>query len=322
MSSKLISIVVVCYQDAGSILVLLQRLTKIMADITPYEIIYVNDHSPDDSEKILIAQAKHLPQLTVISHARNFGAQAAFDTGMRQARGDAVILMDGDLQDPPELLSDFIRLWKQGYDIVYGIRAKRSENWFRRLGYKLFYLILEKIAYVPIVLDAGDFSLMDRVVVDVILDCPEKMRFIRGLRGFVGFKHTGVSYNRSPRFAGDTTQSLFDYFLFAYQSLVSFSLVPLRAITLTAFILCFTFLVVAGFYLAGFLSKGHFLDTNEITLVLVLGLAAINMLALGIMGEYLGHIFIETKKRPAQVISLLLNDHRSQPLDWCGRIKK
>jgi len=284
-------------------------------------VIYVNDNSPDNAEKVLLEQAAANPWLTVISHARNFGAQVAFTTGMLQAAGDAVVIMDGDLQDPPELIEDFVKLWLAGNDVVYGIRATRHEGIIRDIGYKLFYKIFKKIAYIPIPLDAGEFSLMDRVVVDVINRCPERDRLIRGLRSFAGFKQIGVPFERPRRHSGESTQSLLDYFLWAYQSFVSFSLAPLRLITILSFFIMGVLLFLLLFYFTAFF---FFADSNipkgYMTLLsLTLGLGAVIMFSLGIIGEYMGRMFLEIKNRPQQVVSMLVNDHRDKPGPWLGR---
>lgn len=323
ITDKYISVVVVCYRDEGSVVELLRRLTATMENITPnWEVIYVNDHSPDNAEQVLLAQAAINPRLTVISHARNFGAQVAFTTGMMQARGDAVIIMDGDLQDPPELIAEFVTLWLQGHDVVYGIRAKRHEGLIRNMGYKLFYRIFQRIAYLPIALDAGEFSLMDRVVVDVILQCPERDRLIRGLRAYAGFRQTGVPFERPQRYAGESTQSFLDYVLWAYKSFTSFSLAPLRFITIMGFMITAFLLLLLIYYFVIYLSGGDAPKGYMTMLSIVLGLGAVIMFSLGIIGEYLGRLFIEMKQRPQPVISLLINDHRAETRPWLGRTSK
>lgn len=319
LTEKFISIVVTCYRDEGSILELLRRLEKTMARITPnWEVIYVNDASPDNAEAVLLEQARQNPRLTVISHARNFGAQVAFTTGMLQAGGDAVVIMDGDLQDPPEIIESFVSQWLEGYQVVYGIRAKRHEGLFRNIGYKVFYRLLKKIAYFDIPLDAGEFSLMDRVVVEVILACPENDRLIRGLRAYAGFRQTGIKFERPPRYAGESTQSFFQYLMWVYKSFTSFSLVPLRLITVFGFsifgLTLALFLLYFGSFLLGYKGPSGFM-----TLVgLFLALGGMIMLSLGVIGEYLARLFLEIKNRPQPVVRTLVNDHRLMPRNWLG----
>lgn len=320
ITDKYISVVVACYRDEGSVEELLRRLTATMEKVTPnWEVIYVNDDSPDNAESILLKQAESNPRLTVISHARNFGAQAAFTTGMMQASGDAVIIMDGDLQDPPELIEEFVKKWQMGNEVVYGIRGKRHENFVRNIAYKLFYRLFRKISYLPIPLDAGEFSLMDRVVVDVVINCPEYDRLIRGLRAYAGFKQTGIRFERPKRFAGESTQSFFDYLMWAYKSFTSFSLAPLRFITVSAFSISFVLMVMVIFYIVAFIRNPDTPKGYMTLLLLTISIGATIMMSLGVIGEYLGRLFLEIKNRPHRVIRCLKNDHREQPRDWLGR---
>ncbi len=319
LTDKFISIVVVCYRDEGSVHELLKRLNKTMEKITPnWEVIYVNDDSPDRAEDVLLKEAETNKRLTVISHARNFGAQVAFTTGMRQAKGDAVVIMDGDLQDPPELIEEFVKKWLEGNKVVYGIRGKRHETLVRNVGYKLFYKIFKKISYISIPLDAGEFSLMDRVVVNVTLACPENDRLIRGLRAYAGFKQTGIEFERPQRFAGTSNRSILAYFMWAYKSFVSYSFFPLRIITMIAFFMFIaTVLLLIAHLIVYFIGKET--PKGYMTLLtLTLGIGSINMFSLGVIGEYLGRLFVEIKNRPQPIIRTLVNDHREQPRQWLG----
>jgi dolichol-phosphate mannosyltransferase len=318
LTDKKISVVVVCYRDSGSIRELFRRLKEALLRITPhYEIVYVNDASPDDSEEVLRDLAKKEPNLTVLTHARNFGAQIAFTSGMYQAEGDAVVIMDGDLQDPPELIVDFAKKWIEGFEVVYGIRAKRAEVWWRRLGYKAFYRLMNKFASFDIPLDAGEFSLMDRKVVDVILACKERNRLIRGLRAYAGFRQTGIPFARPPRFSGETTQSFVHYVNWALKGVISFSDKPLKLISLLSF--CITLL--AGFGIVFYLISFFFGPTPSgfMTLLMsILFLGAVQLLSLSIIAEYLAQIFEEIKMRPINIIKTILNDRRKTPREWMG----
>jgi polyisoprenyl-phosphate glycosyltransferase len=323
LTEKTISIVVTCYHDEGSVQELLRRLEQTMSEITPnWEVIYVNDASPDNAEAVLMEAAKTNPRLTVMSHSRNFGAQVAFTTGMLQARGDAVVIMDGDLQDPPELIKNFVELWLQGTDVVYGIRAKRHEGMLRNTGYKLFYQIFKKIAYINIPLDAGEFSLIDRVVVDIILASPESDRLIRGLRAYAGFRQIGVSFERPKRHWGQSTQSLLSYMMWAYKSFTSYSLAPLRLITIMSFVMFALFLLLGAIHFIAFLSGASTPHGYMTILGLILLVGATTMFSLGIIGEYLGRLFIEIKGRPQPILSALVNDQRPVPRNWHGRTGK
>lgn len=320
LTDRMISVVVACYRDEGSVVELLRRLRITMDKITPHwEVIYVNDDSPDNAESVLLEEAKQEPRLTVISHARNFGAQIAFRTGMLQASGDAVVIADGDLQDPPELIEEFVRRWVEGHDVVYGIRAKRHEGMVRNLGYKLFYRLLARISYLDIPLDAGEFSLMDRAVVDVILSCEECDLLIRGLRAHAGFKQVGVPFERPKRFAGESTQGLFDYFVWAVKSFTSYSLFPLRLISLGAFVMSgLTILLWLSYF--SLYALGYRGPRGYMTVVsLILGLGSVTLLSLGVIGEYLGRLFLEVKQRAQPVLRTLVNDHRPVPRPWLGR---
>ena len=265
LTDKKISVVVVCYRDAGSIQELYRKVKEVLEKITPhYEIIYVNDASPDNAEEILCALAQTEPSLTVITHSRNFGAQVAFTSGLSQSDGDATVIMDGDMQDPPELIYDFVQKWLEGYSVVYGIRAKRQESWWRQIGYKVFYRLFRKIASFDVPLDAGEFSLMDRKVVDVILACRERNRLIRGLRAYAGFRQIGIPFVRPRRFSGESTQGFIDYINWAIKGLISFSVKPLKFISVLSFIvtLLTVFAMVHLFYAVSVRHRPHgFHDT-------------------------------------------------------------
>ena len=210
LTNKKISVVVVCYKDEFNIEALYYRLKKVLEDLTPdYEIIYVNDASPDKSELILRNLASKDSKLIVINHSRNFGAQAAFTSGMIQSSGDAVVLMDGDLQDPPELIPEFVKKWQNRYKVVYGTRKNREASMgrFKEWLYHQFYIYFNKLSYVKMPLDAGEFSLIDRVVVDHMNSLPERDRFIRGLRAWVGYSSVGIPYVRPERYDGKKSVS-------------------------------------------------------------------------------------------------------------------
>lgn len=320
LTDKRISVVVTCYRDEGSVEELLRRLHAAMAEVSnDWEVIYVNDASPDNAEEALLAASSRYPRLTVISHARNFGAQVAFTTGMQQASGDAVVIMDGDLQDPPELIPRFVEQWLAGHEVVYGIRAERNEGVVRNLGYKLFYRLFQHLAYIAIPLDAGEFSLMDRSVVDVILACDERDRLIRGLRAYAGFRQVGIPFVRPTRFSGESTQSLLDYIMWTYKSITSFSLAPLRFISVFSFIITGILMALVFFYLVSFLISNAVPQGITTLILLILGCSSVIMLSLGILAEYLGRLFLEVKGRPQPVVRLVLNDQRPEPYPWLGR---
>ncbi|MSU73889.1 glycosyltransferase [Candidatus Kaiserbacteria bacterium] len=318
LTKKLVSAVVVCYGDEDNIRALYERLAKALAGITPHwEVIYVNDASPDSSEAILQELAAQDSHLTVINHSRNFGAQAAFTSGMIQAKGDAVVLMDGDLQDPPELIAEFVQMWLTGCQVVYGIRRKREQSMgkIKEWMYHQFYVWFDKTAYISVPRDAGEFSLMDRVVVDHMNAMPERDRFLRGLRAWVGYKSCGIPYTRPERYDGRqsvSTKGLVSAFRWARKAIFSFSYKPLEWVTYLA-VLATSFAVVgiivygAFFFISG-APKGF-----STVYVLILFFAAIQLLTLAIMGEYIGRIFEEVKGRPRYIIRDIVNDHRLPP---------
>lgn len=313
LTDKKISVVVICYNDAPAVPIMYERLTKTLKKITPdYEIIYVNDCSPDNAEEVLRELAAKDPLVTVINHSRNFSSQNAFISGMTQSLGEAVAILDGDLQDPPEMIEDFVKKWLEGYDVIYGIRVKREASKLMQLAYKLFYWFFRKLSYIKVPLDAGDFSLMDRKVVDAVIAMPEKDIFLRGLRAWAGFKQTGIEYVRPERMFGRTTNSLVKNIRWAKKGIFSFSYSPLEWISyLAAIIVVVSFLAII-FYLASyifsFLPRGSRGIQTIITLVLFLG--GIQLLALSIIGEYLAKIFEETKRRPKYIVKEILNDHK------------
>ena len=311
LTDKMISVVVPCYRDEGNIRELIHRLTQTLEKITSkYEIIYINDASPDNSEAILVEIASLNPNVTVINHSRNFGLMSVFTTGMRQARGDAVILMDGDLQDPPELISDFVKKWAEGFFVVYGIRISRDESFLRKLGYMLFYNFWARISDIHIPKYSGEFSLMDRKVVDIILSLPERERFIRGLRAWVGFPQTGIEYHRPERFAGNTTQTMRSYFNWAIHATTSFSSFPLRMISFIAVAFSFVLVAFLVYNLVFFIFGGRAFQGFFTQFGLMLLIGTVNLICIAIIAEYLNVIFMEIKNRPTSIIRSILNDHK------------
>lgn len=304
-TDKSLSVVIACYRDAGSVREFYRRLAEILPAITPnWEIIYVNDASPDNAEEILRELAATDPRLVIVNHTRNFGSQNAFLSGMRVSRGDAVILMDGDLQDPPRLIGELVDKWLSGAHIVYGVRVKREETLFRQYAYKVFYRLFQRMASVKVPLDAGDFGLLDRRVVDVLLsEFPEKVVYLRGLRAYTGFKSAGVEYVRERRFDGVSTNSLMGNLRWARLAIFSFSEKPLEYISYLAFASVAASATAAVFYLAAYLIKGASAPSGFMTLLLaVLFLGSIQLVCFAILATYLGHMYEEVKRRPRFIV--------------------
>jgi dolichol-phosphate mannosyltransferase len=301
---KKISAIIACYKDEKAIPIMHDRLTKVFQKLkVNYEIIFVNDGSPDRTEDILRTIIKKDSHTIAINHSRNFSSQMAFTSGMDIARGDAVVFLDGDLQDPPEVIEKFFKKWLEGYDVVYGVRTKREAPALMQLAYKLFYRIFHKMSYISIPLDAGDFSLIDRKVVEVLKTFPERDRFLRGLRAWVGFKQTGVSYTRPERMFGKTNNNLLKNFNWATKGVFSFSYVPLQMMTILSLV------VFAISFLAMILQIGLRIvlpdsapkGTTTI-LIAVLFIGSIQLLGISVLGEYIGKIFEEVKQRPKFIV--------------------
>lgn len=313
LTKKKISIIPIAYRDEGNIRELYKRVTQVMKEISPnYEIVYVNDSSPDNSEQILRELASTDKKLTVIIHSRNFGAQNAFTAGMRYATGDAVVIMDGDLQDPPELIKDLVKKWLEGFEVVYGVRRKREKSmgvvW--EAFYHWFYLLFNKLSYVKVPVDAGDFSLMDRVVVDHINLLPEKDRFIRGLRAWVGFKQVGLNYTRPERFSGISTNSFFKNLQWVRKAIFSFSYAPLEWVFNITMISVLVSLLAIVFYIGLYFFIPDAPKGFLTLLIVSLFIGSIQLVVLSIICEYLRRIFEEVKSRPVSITKEIINNHK------------
>ncbi|HEY0842854.1 NAD-dependent epimerase/dehydratase family protein [Methylotenera sp.] len=311
-----VSAIVACYKDAQAIPVMHKRLTDTFNKLKiDYEIIFVNDGSPDDSASVIEELSANDPHVVGITHSRNFGSQMAFRSGMELSTKDSVVLLDGDLQDPPELIEDFYAQWERGFEVVYGRRVKRNMAWHWGLMYKLFYRIFAMFSYIKIPLDAGDFSLMDKRVVRWLLNCPERDLFLRGLRAYVGFKQTGVDYVRPERVFGVTTNSFIKNIDWAKKGIFSFSNTPLTILTtvgvVTLALSTLTAIVVAGLrlFVPDIAPRGI---TTLLITVLMFG--SFNIFAVGLVGEYVAKIMSEVKRRPRLIRSALIRNGESTSL--------
>lgn len=311
-----VSAVVACYRDAPAVPEMYRRLTEVFRKIgIDHEIIFVNDASPDDADRVLAEIAARDRKVTVVRHARNFGSQSAFTSGMRIATGDAVVLLDGDLQDPPELIEDFVAKWRDGFKVVYGRRTARRAPILMQLAYKAFYRLFRAASYIPIPLDAGDFSLLDRQVVDSLNMLPENNRFVRGLRAWVGFEQVGVPYVRLERPFGRTTNSLLRNIAWARKAIFSYSYAPLELITVLAIVTVLGSLVAAIVEIAVRIFVPSIVPSGFTTvIVLILFVGGIQLLCLSVIGSYLAHIYDEVKRRPPYIVDKILNP----PLDRGG----
>lgn len=304
-----LSAVIACYRDAPAVPHMYERLRKVFLELrVDYEIIFVNDGSPDDAREVLAELAARDRDVVVINHSRPFGSQSAFTSGMRISTGDAVVLLDGDLQDPPEVIPKFVEQWKAGYQIVYGERSQREATLTARVFARLFYRVFRRLSYVSIPLDAGDFSLLDRRVVDELNALPESHRFIRGLRAWVGFRQVGVPYYRPERMFGTSTNNIVRNIGWARRGIVSFSYLPLDAIAWLA-------MAIVGVSAIGIIGQVmlRIVDpslaprgfTSLISIILFMG--GVQLLCMSIIGAYLAQMFEEIKRRPPFIVDSVLN---------------
>lgn len=300
-----LSVVVPCLNEQEVICNTHRRLTAALeqAPLT-FEIIYVDDGSTDATPELLREIQMRDPRVRIVRFSRNFGHQIAITAGLEHASGNAVAIIDADLQDPPEVILEFLQKWMDGYDVVYGVRSERQgETAFKLWTAKVFYRFISKLSETPIPLDTGDFRLMDRRVVEALLSMPERDRFVRGMVAWLGFSQIAVSYRRAARSAGTTKFSLFKMLRFATDGIVSFSISPLRMATWIGF--AASGLAIAGIVLA--LLDQWFGVTGLVkgwtsTFIAVLFIGGVQLICLGIIGEYVGRVYGESKRRPLYVV--------------------
>ncbi len=314
MKNKIkISAIIACYKDEPAIPIMYEKLTKVFKSLkVGYELIFVNDGSPDNTETILRKLTNKDKHVIGINHSRNFSSQMAFTSGMDISTGDCVVLLDGDLQDPPEIIEKFYKKWREGYDVVYGVRVKREAPLYMVILYKAFYRVFHKLSYIRIPLDAGDFSLIDRKVVETLKQFPERDRFLRGLRAWVGFKQTGIPYIRPERMFGKTTNSILKNLNWATKGIFSFSYVPLQFLALlSSIIFVLATLGIIALIIIRIISPDIPRGATTI-LVSVLFFGALQLLGISILGEYMGKIFEEVKGRPRYVVKSIFNKPKSK----------
>jgi glycosyltransferase involved in cell wall biosynthesis len=308
--SGLLSVIVPVLNEEDNIPELVRRLKAALDDGLPFEIIFVDDGSTDRTWRLLKSLHAEDPRLKSIRLARTFGHQAAISAGLRAATGDAVVVMDGDLQDAPEVVPEFVKRWLDGDDVVYAIRQSRQASWPKRVAYRVFYRLLARISAIDLPLDSGDFSLMDRRVVDVLNAMPERPRFVRGMRGWAGFRQSGVPCDRGDRFAGRTKHTYRMLVRLALDGFFGFSNKPLQlasalgiAVSGVSFALALTLAllnIVAGVPLHG----------TTALLVALLFLGGVQLICLGILGEYVGRIYDEVRARPPFVVAAIVGETR------------
>ncbi len=297
------SVVLPVFNERENLSELQRRLGAVMADLgEPFEIIYVDDGSRDGSGDLLAAIQQNDDRVRVLRLSRNFGHQAAISAGLDHAAGDAIIVLDADLQDPPEVLPILLAQWRLGFDVVYAIRQERKENFLKRSAYKIFYRLLRQVANVEIPLDAGDFCVLDRRVADVLRKMPERNRFMRGIRSWIGFRQIGVPYKRAARFAGQPKYSLFKLLRLAFDGFFSFSYVPLRLASMFGLLVSFLGFLLSVWTVYKRFTLPEFPSGFATIVVGMMFLGGIQLIALGVIGEYVGRIFDEVKQRPLYII--------------------
>jgi dolichol-phosphate mannosyltransferase len=303
-----LSIVIPLYNEAGNVEELLRRITGVVRSLpvppADYEIVCVDDGSRDATRALLLDAAQDDPHLRIVVLSRNFGHQIAATAGLDAARGDAVVLMDGDLQDPPELIAAFLEKFREGYDVVYATRRRRTgESRFKIFTAAAFYRVVRRLTNVAIPVDTGDFRLMSRRVIEALRVSRERHRFIRGLVSWVGFNQTGIEYDRDARYSGETKYPISKMFRFAVDGITSFSEIPLRFASYFGFFVSLAAFVVALAEIAIRIFTGYNLPGYTSTMFAILFLGGVQLIGIGILGEYIGRIYDEIKARPLYLVA-------------------
>lgn len=307
---KTISLVVACYNESANIRAMYERVTKVFDSLNyDYELIYVDNRSTDNSVALYQELAAHDARVKAIRMTRNFGnAQSSYFAGLQHATGDAVVMLDGDIQDPPEVIPSFIAKWEEGFEVVYGVRTKRRER-FATIFYNLFYIVFRWLSYLDIPLNAGEFSLLDRKVVNAITSLPEKDILLRGLRAWVGYKQIGVGYERRERERGFATNNFLANIFWAKKAIVNFSYKPLEYISMLAIFSVFATVFASFFYLYLYMTSDA--PKGFMTLLMVIFIFnTIQLLTLGVIAEYLIRMFHEVKNRPVYLVDEIIGQQR------------
>ncbi len=304
MSEVTFSIVVPVFNEFESLPELYRRVREVMESTgEPWELVLVDDGSTDGSTERIRELAASDRRVRAVIFARNFGHQIAVTAGLDYARGRAVVVMDADLQDPPEVILDLIAKWREGYEVVYAVRTEREgETWFKKVTAALFYRLIARITDVKIPLDTGDFRLLDRKVVEVMKRMRERHRFLRGMAAWVGFRQVGVPYKRAPRFAGETKYPFRKMLLLALNAITSFSYFPLQVATYFGFFSAGLAILAIPVVIILRASGSQAFYGQATTLIAVLFLGGVQLISLGILGEYVGRLYDEAKGRPLYIV--------------------
>jgi polyisoprenyl-phosphate glycosyltransferase len=298
------TIIAPIYNEIDNIQHLYQRVSEVMESTgESWEFIMVDDGSSDGSREAILDLQEQDQRIVPVIFARNFGHQIAVTAGLDYSRGDAVVIIDADLQDPPEVILQLIEKWKEGYEVVYAVRSKREgESWFKLFTASAFYRVIRRITDVDLPMDSGDFRLLDRHVVEVLNGMREKHRFLRGMSVWVGFRQTGVEYERAERFAGETKYPLKKMLRLASDAITGFSFFPLQMATYLGFIAAGLSILAIPVVIILRLTGSHPLLGQATTLIAVLFLGGVQLISLGILGEYVGRLYDEAKDRPLYIV--------------------
>ncbi len=305
-ATKLLSVVVPCYNEDAVIAETHRRLSSVLTALSglDYEIVYVDDGSADRTAELLHVIQSQDVHARVVRFSRNFGHQIAVSAGIEHARGHAVVLIDADLQDDPEVIERMVTAWREGYEVAYGVRTQRQgETAFKRWTATLYYRLLNILSDIPIPRDTGDFRLMDRKVVDVLQSMPERDRFVRGMVSWIGFRQTSIPYARSARFAGETKYPLFKMLRLGWDGIMSFSTAPLRLATWVGFLASGVSITGIMYALVLRMFTNIWVPGWTALFIAVMFLGGVQLICLGVIGEYMGRTYHEAKHRPLYVVA-------------------
>jgi dolichol-phosphate mannosyltransferase len=309
-----ISIAIPLLNEEDVVVELLERTGQVLDRLPggPHEIVFVDDGSTDDTLSRLTAAANHDSRIVIVSLSRNFGHQAALTAALDYVTGDAVVVMDADLQDIPEAIPQFLEEFRKGYEVVYAVRTDRKESWLMRLGYAAFYRLIASLAEVPLPVGAGDFGLMSRRVVDLLRQAPEHHRYLRGLRSWIGFRQIGIPVERAARRAGRPKYDLVKLLQLASDGIVSFTTWPLRIATCIGLVALSVSILYAVCVLMVSLFRGELPRGVTVFETFIVIITSVQLMCLGIIGEYVGRIYTEAKRRPPYVVDRVIRQHLNE----------
>ena len=299
-----LSVVVPVYNETGGLPEFYSRLATVLRTIElPSEIVFVNDGSTDRSLQVMCVLQANDARIAIVNLSRNFGKEIAVTAGLDHVRGEAAVVIDADLQDPPEVIPALLEKWREGYDVVYARRRERhGETWLKRATAALFYRVMRHIGEMPIPENTGDFRLLNKRCLEAILSCRERRRFMKGLFAWVGFKQAAIIYDRAPRFVGKTKWSYWRLWNLAIEGITSFTIAPLKLATYFGVTTALVALLYAAYILCRTFVLGRELPGYASLMVAILFLAGVQLIALGVIGEYVGRIFVEAKGRPLYLL--------------------